>query len=62
MANFGGPNPGMTELQARGKRRQADLDRKAIMAEAGHRRQLRPRGPRFTLLRRLVRLIRGGGD
>lgn len=28
----------------------------------GHRPPKRPRGPRFRLLRRIVRLIRGGGD
>ena len=27
-----------------------------------HRPPKRPRGPRFGLLRRIVRLIRGGGD
>ena len=28
----------------------------------GHRPPKRPRGPRFALLRRIVRAIRGGGD
>ena len=34
------------------------------LKEADHRRRLRklPRGPRFGLLRRVARLIRGGGD
>ena len=64
MVNFGGPTPGLTELNARGKRRQVELDRKAIVVESEHRRQLarRPRGPRFGLVRRIVRLFRGGGD
>ncbi|MXX18296.1 MAG: hypothetical protein F4X03_13270 [Dehalococcoidia bacterium] len=64
MANFSGPNPGLTELNARGKRRQAEMERKTIMAKAGQRRELagRPRGPRFALIRRIVRVIRGGGD
>ena len=65
MAGFGGGQPpGLTELNARGKRRQIEMERKAIQVEAGHRRQLagRPRGPRFGLLRRVVRLVRGGGD
>ena len=52
------------ELNARGKRRQVEMERKAIQVEAGHRRQLarRPRDPRFDLLRRIVRRIRGGGE
>ena len=65
MVNLGGgPPPGLTELNARAKRRQVEMERKAIQVEAGHRRQLRqrPRGPRFGLLRRIVRVIRGGGD
>ena len=34
------------------------------LKDAGRRRQLRqrPRGARFGLLRRIVRVIRGGGD
>ena len=28
----------------------------------GHRPPKRPRGPRFGLLRRILRFIRGGGD
>ena len=65
MAGFGGgPPPGLTELNARGKRRQVEMERKAIQVEAGHRRQLarRPRDPRFDLLRRAIRLVRGGGE
>ena len=64
MANFGGPSPGLTELNARAKRRHAELERKAIQSKAEQRRELagRPREPRARLLRRIVRLIRGGGD
>ncbi|MCY3882315.1 MAG: hypothetical protein OXG61_09360 [Chloroflexi bacterium] len=32
------------------------------MRHDGHRPPERPKGPRFGLLRRLVRLVRGGGD
>ena len=31
-------------------------------SQGGHRPPKRPRGPRFGLVRRIVRLIRGGGD
>lgn len=64
MANFTGPNPGLTELNARAKRRQAEMERKAIQSKAEQRRALagRPRAPRFGGLRRLIRVIRGGGD
>ena len=64
MANFHGPSPGLTELNARAKRREAEIERKAAMEGAGNRRVLegRPRAPRFGLLRRVARLIRGGGD
>ncbi len=65
MAGFGGgPPPGLTELNARSKRRQVELDRKAIVVESEHRWQLakRPKGPRLGLLRRAVGLVRGGGD
>ena len=31
-------------------------------SQGGHRPPKRPRAPRFGLIRRIVRLIRGGGD
>ena len=57
-------------LERLAERRAQDLHRYAMnrhqdrIGEADRRRRLRqrPRGPRFGLLRRIVRLIRGGGD
>ncbi|MDE2933352.1 MAG: hypothetical protein OXS47_05710 [Chloroflexota bacterium] len=57
-------------LERLADRRAQDLHRYAIgrhqdrLGAADRRRRLRqlPRGPRFGLLRRVVRLIRGGGD
>ena len=63
MADFGGgggfipPNPG-PELEMMARAQQDEMKRRG----GGHRPPKRPRGPRFGLLRRLVRLIRGGGD
>lgn len=57
-------------LERLADRRAQDLHRYAKnrhqerLERAERRRELaeRPRGPRFALLRRVVRLIRGGGD
>ncbi len=62
MADFGGggfvPNPG-PELEMMAQA-QKDEMRRRHGGEQGPPK--RPRGPRFGLLRRIVRLIRGGGD
>ncbi len=62
MADFGGSGPtippsagedfGLMEHEALRQRMRHD----------GHRPPDRPKRPRFGLLRRIVRLIRGGGD
>ena len=63
MADFGGgeflpPNAGaQTEMLA--KAQQEEMRRHH---GGDHRPPKRPRGPRFALLRRIVRVIRGGGD
>ncbi len=63
MADFGGgefipPNPGVdAEMLAR-----AQQDEMRRHHGGDHRPPKRPRGPRFGLLRRIVRVIRGGGD
>ena len=63
MADFGGggfipPNPG-PELEMLAQAQQQDLRRRH---GGDDRPPKRPRGPRFGLLRRIVRIIRGGGD
>ncbi len=61
MADFGGgfipPNHG-PDLEMMARAQQDEMKRQ----RGGHRPPKRPRGPRFALLRRLARLIRGGGD
>ncbi len=63
MADFGGggfipPNPG-PELEMMAQAQQDEMRRRG---GGDHRPPKRPRGPRFGLLRRIVRRIRGGGD
>ncbi len=62
MADFGGgfvpPNPG-PELEMLARAQQDEIQRKH---GGDNRPPKRPRGPRFGLLRRIARLIRGGGD
>ena len=62
MADFGGggfipPNPG-PELEMLAQARKDDMKRQ----RGDHRPPKRPRGPRFGLLRRIARVVRGGGD
>ena len=63
MADFGGggfipPSPGPeVELLAKAK-----LDEMKLNRQSGQRPPRRPRGPRFGLVRRVLRLVRGGGD
>lgn len=62
MADFGGgftpPTPG-PELEMLAQAQKEEMQRRH---GGEHRPPKRPRGPRFGLLRRIVRLIRGGGD
>jgi len=53
---WGPINPGIEELA-----KQAHEMRRHRLRHDGHRPPKRPRGPRFGLLRRLVRVIRSGG-
>ncbi len=60
MEDFGGGPvlpPGLEDLA----QQPHELLRKQ-QSEGGHRPPKRPRGPRFGLLRRIIRIIRGGGD
>ncbi len=62
MANFGGgggfnPMPDGRQLELLARAKLADLDLKR-----GRRNYRPPKRPRFGLLRRIMRAIRGGGD
>ncbi len=54
----------LAERRAQDQYRYAKDRQQDRLEEAERRRRLRqrPRGPRFGLLRRIVRVIRGGGD
>lgn len=61
MADFGGAPPVMPPgLEDLAKQPHEMLRER--QKHDGHRPPERPKGPRFALLRRIVRLIRGGGD
>lgn len=60
MAEFGGGfDP--VEFRVRATKAERELAEHR-RRQGGHGPPKRPRGPRFRLLRRIVRLIRGGGD
>ena len=62
MADFGGgfvPPPAGPEVELLAR---AKLDEMKLNRQSGQRPPRRPRGPRFGLVRRLLRLVRGGGD
>ena len=63
MADFGGsfsPPPQQVDLMAQAEAAKLDELRRA--RHGGHGNGPRRRGPRFGLLKRIARLIRGGGD
>jgi len=65
MADFGGDFGGVgpvfqPALEDMAKQEHALLRKRR--SSGGHRPPKGPRGPRFGLLRRIVRFIRGGGD